>query len=157
MLDERYLTTVSGLSGQQRRELTWYYAQLDETRRVYVHWQQRTVFKHLLADGRANAGKGGEANYVALLLALKSLWEDEQRGAIAGTNATERQPRQRRPRKQQLRDSLEKRFMAQLVALREQQQLSWREIAAQFKKQFRKQVSHTYLKKIYDERTPPLT
>jgi hypothetical protein len=157
MLDERFLTTVSGLSGQQRRELVRYYAQLDEERRVYVHWQQRTVFKHLLADGRANAGKGGEANYVALLLALKSLWEDEQRGAIAGTNATERQSRQRRPRKQHLRDSLEKRFMDALIQLREQEQLSWREIAVQFKKQFRKQVSHTYLKKIYDERTPTLT
>jgi len=152
MLDERYLTTVSGLSDQQRRELIRLYAQLDEQRRVYVHWQQRTVFKHLLADGRATPGKGGEANYVALLLALKSLWEDEQRGAVTGGGAlAERPVRQRKPRKQQLRDSLEKRFMDSLIQLREQEQLSWRQMAIHFKKQFRKQVSHTYLKKIYDE------
>jgi len=155
MLDERFLSTVSGLSGQQRRELVRYYAQLDEERRVYVHWQQRTVFKHLLADGRAIPGKGGEANYVALLLALKSLWEDEQRGAVTGDGPmAERPVRQRKPRKQQLRDALEKRFMDALIQLREQEQLSWRQIAVQFKKQFRKQVSHTYLKKIYDERSP---
>lgn len=152
MLDERYLTTVSGLTARQRFELARYYAQLDEERRVYVHWQQRTVFKHLLADGRANAGKGGEANYVALLLALKSLWEDEQRGAVTGDGAlAERPVRQRKPRKKQLRDSLEKRFMDSLIQLREHEQLSWRQLAMHFKKQFRKQVSHTYLKKIYDE------
>lgn len=155
MFDERYLTTVSGLSDQQRKELVRYYGQLDDERRVYVHWQQRTVFKHLLADGRATPGKGGEANYVALLLSLKSLWEDEQRGAIGGKGSDERLPRQRKPRKQQLRDSLEKRFMDSLIQLREQEQLSWRQIAVHFKKQFRKQVSHTYLKKIYDERTTP--
>jgi len=153
MLDERFLTTVSGLSGQQRRELVRYYAQLDEEQRVYVHWQQRTGFKHLLADGRAIPGKGGEANYVALLLALKSLWEDEQRGVRGNAGDLEQQPRPRKPRKQQLRDALEKRFMDALIKLREQEQLSWRQIAVQFKKQFRKQVSHTYLKKIYDERT----
>lgn len=151
MLDERYLTTVSGLSARQRFELSRYYAQLDEERRVYVHWQQRTVFKHLLADGRAHAGKGGEANYVALLLSLKSLWEDEQRGVVGANEQQERPSRQRKPRKQQLRDSLEKRFMENLIQLREQEQLSWRQISAHFKKQFRKQVSHTYLKKIYDE------
>lgn len=154
MLDERYLTTVSGLSDQKRRELVRYYAQLDEERRVYAHWQQRTAFKHLLADGRATPGKGGEANYVALLLAIKTLWDDEQRGAIGNNSALDRQPRPRKPRKQQLRDALEKRFMDALIQLREQEQLSWRQIAVQFKKQFRKQVSHTYLKKIYDERSP---
>jgi len=152
MLDERYLTTVSGLSDQQRRELVRYYAQLDEERLVYAHWQQRTAFKHLLADGRATPGKGGEANYVALLLALKTLWDDQQRGTLGDNGGVERQPRQRKPRKQQLRDALEKRFMDALIQLREQEQLSWRQIAVQFKKQFRKQVSHTYLKKIYDER-----
>lgn len=151
MFDERYLTTLSGLSGRQRLELSRYYAQLDEERRVYVHWQQRTVFKHLLADGSAHAGKGGEANYVALLLSLKSLWEGEQLGLVQGAAAEERPPRQRKPRKQQLRDSLERRFMEQLVYLREQEQLSWRQMAIHFKKQFRKQVSHTYLKKIYDD------
>lgn len=151
MLDERYLATVSGLSSWQRLELARYYAQLDEERRVYVHWQQRTVFKQLLTDGNAHAGKGGEANYVALLLSLKSLWEDERRGVIGGGAPDDRPVRQRKQRKQQLRDSLEKRFMDQLVQLREQEQLSWRQMALHFKKQFRKQVSHTYLKKIYDE------
>lgn len=154
MFDERYVGTVSGLSEQQRRELVRYYAQLDEDRRVFVHWQQRSGFRHLLADGTAAPGKGGEANYVALLLSLKALWDDEQRGAIQ--DGTARQVRQRKPRKQQLRDSLEKRFMDELIRLREQEQLSWRQMAAHFKKKFRKQVSHTYLKKIYDERlTPP--
>lgn len=148
MLDERYLATVSGLSSRQRLELARYYAQLDEERRVYVHWQQRAAFKQLLTDGNAHAGKGGEANYVALLLSLKSLWEDERRGVIDGGAPNDRPVRQR---KQPLRDSLEKRFMEQLVQLREQEQLSWRQMALHFKKQFRKQVSHTYLKKIYDE------
>ncbi len=154
MFDERYLTTVSGLSAGQRLALSRYYAQLDEERRVYVHWQQRTVFKHLLTEGQALAGRGGEANYVALLLALKSLWEEETRGAVvtaAGHPPEARAARPRKARKQQLRDALERRFMDQLVNLREQERLSWRDISAYFKKQFRKQVSHTYLKKIYDE------
>lgn len=151
MLDERYLATVSGLSSRERRDMARYYGQLDEERRVYVHWQQRSIFKQLLANGNAHSGRGGEANYVALLLALRSLWEDEQRGVIGGSGSADARPRPRKPRKQQLRDTLEKRFMDQLVHLREQEQLSWRQMAAYFKKQFRKQVSHTYLKKIYDE------
>ena len=152
MLDEAYLANVSGLSTHQRLELVRYYGQLDEERRVYVHWQQRAVFKQLLTDGKAHAGKGGEANYAALLVSLKMLWEDEQRGVVSGGTAGRHPTRQRKPRKQQLRDSLEKRFMDQLIQLRDQEQLSWRQIAVHFKKQFRKQVSHTYLKKIYDER-----
>lgn len=71
MLDERYLTTVSGLSDQKRRELVRYYAQLDEERRVYAHWQQRTVFKHLLADGRATPGKGARPIMSPCYLPLK--------------------------------------------------------------------------------------
>ncbi|GEM_PF-759461 len=154
MLHESYLSSLSGLTARQRQELARYYASLDEERRVYVHWQQRTAFKHLLTDGRAPSGKGGEANYAALLIALKELWDEEQRGMGRMPSPLAEQPkRQRKPRKQQLRDSLEKRFMDALIQLREQEQLSWRQISVHFKKQFRKQVSHTYLKKIYDARS----
>ncbi len=149
MLHESYLAALSGLGASQRRELARYYAVLDEEQRVYAHWQQRAVFKELLTSGKAPAGRGGEANYAALLLALQGIRDEEQRRC-----AGEAEPATavRKPRKQPLRAALERRFMDRLIQLREQDQLSWRQIATYFKKQYRKQVSHTYLKKIYDQR-----
>lgn len=154
MYDHQYVEMLSCLTFEQRRLLVEYYARLDEGGRVEAHRRQREVFKDWLAQGRTAANRGGETNYAALLIALRSILVDEQRlGGAGAAPEQSRQPavRQRKPRKQQLRSNLEKRYLGELVRLREEERLSWRALSEHFRKQFRKTVSHTYLKRIYEE------
>lgn len=155
MYDQQYVEMLSCLTSEQRRLLVEYYARLDEAGRVEAHRRQREVFKDWLAQGRTAANRGGETNYAALLIALRSILVDEQRmgAAVGAAPEQSRQPaaKPRKPRKQQLRSSLERRYLGELVRLREEEQLSWRALSEYFRKQFRKTVSHTYLKRIYEE------
>ncbi len=61
------------------------------------------------------------------------------------------QVKPRKPYKKRLRDALEKRYLTELIRLREQEGLSWRQLSEHFKREFKKTVSHTYLKRIYEE------
>lgn len=150
MYDEAYLTALSGLAKPHRQLLATWYGRLDEEQRLEAHRRQREQFKDWLAQGRTAGNRNGESNYAALLVALRSLLEEHQRQFGDGVSETS-VVKVRKPRKQQLRASLERRYLGELVRLREEEGLSWRQLSEYFRKQFRKTVSHTYLKQIYEE------
>ncbi|QOX79282.1 hypothetical protein FY034_10175 [Trichlorobacter lovleyi] len=144
MYDHRSIEILTGLSAEQRAALGELYARLDEELRVEVHRRQRELFKEWLALGRVAPSRGGEAGYAAFLAVLKQIWI-EQAPQVT-------QPvREHKPYKKRLRAALEKRYLTELIRLREQEGLSWRQLSDHFKKEFRKTVSHTYLKRIYEE------
>ena len=144
MYDERAIELRTGLNPLQRNLLCELYAGLDEEMRVEIHRRQRDLFKEWLASGRFASSRAGEAGYAAFIETLKQLW-------IQQAASTEQTVKPRKPHKQRLRASLEKKYLAELVRLREEEKLSWRQLSEYFKKQFRKTVSHTYLKRIYEE------
>ena len=144
MYDEHSIEILTGLTLSQRTLLGELYARLDEETRVEVHQRQRELFKEWLALGRVTPGRGGEASYASFLGVLKQLVREQ-----AGTGAYQLKPR--KPYKKRLRDALEKRYLTELIRLREQEGLSWRQLSDHFKREFKKTVSHTYLKRIYEE------
>jgi hypothetical protein len=144
MYNEKTLALLTGLNQVQRTLLCELYARLDEEMRIEVHRRQRELFKEWLALGRVVPHRGGEAGYAAFLTVLKQLWAEQAAGITE-------QPCLHKPYKQRLRASLEKKYLGELVRLREEEKLSWRQLSEHFRKQFKKTVSHTYLKRIYDE------
>ncbi len=144
MYDERAIELLTGLNLKQRNLLGELYAGLDEEQRIEVHRRQRELFKEWLSLGRVVPSRGGESGYAAFLTTLKLLWI-EQAGSL------EQPIKERKQHKQRLRAALEKKYLGELVRLREEEKLSWRQLSEHFKKQFRKTVSHTYLKRIYEE------
>jgi len=144
MTDHRSIEILTGLTAEQRVALGELYARLDEELRVEVHRRQRELFKEWLALGRVAPSRGGEAGYAAFLAVLKQIWI-EQAPQVT-------QPvREHKPYKKRLRAALEKNYLDELVRLREEGKLSWRQLSDHFKKEFKKTVSHTYLKRIYEE------
>jgi len=144
MYDHRSIEILTGLNAEQRAALGELYARLDEELRVEVHRRQRELFKEWLALGRVAPSRGGEAGYAAFLAVLKQIWI-EQAPQVT-------QPvREHKPYKKRLRAALEKNYLDELVRLREVEKLSWRQLSDYFKKEFKKTVSHTYLKRIYEE------
>jgi gamma-glutamyl:cysteine ligase YbdK (ATP-grasp superfamily) len=144
MYDERTIELLTGLNLLQRNLLGELYAGLDEEMRVEIHRRQRDLFKEWLSVGRFASSRAAEAGYAAFLDVLKLLWIEQ-----AGNAGQQLKPRKQH--KQRLRASLEKKYLSELVRLREEEKLSWRQLSEHFKKQFRKTVSHTYLKRIYEE------
>ena len=144
MYDERSIELLTGLNAEQRAALGELYARLDEELRVEVHRRQRELFKEWLALGRVAPSRGGEVGYAAFLAVLKQIWIEQ---------APEITPpvREHKPYKKRLRAALEKNYLDELVRLREEEKLSWRQLSDYFKQQFKKTVSHTYLKRIYEE------
>lgn len=144
MYDHRSIEILTGLTPEQRVALGELYARLDEELRVEVHRRQRELFKEWLALGRVAPSRGGEVGYAAFLAVLKQIWIEQ---------APEITPpvREHKPYKKRLRAALEKNYLDELVRLREVQKLSWRQLSDHFKKEFKKTVSHTYLKRIYEE------
>ena len=155
MFDERTVDVLTGLDSNQRNALVGYYARLDEAARMDAHRRQRELFRDWLAQNRIPPNRGGESNYAALVSALMAIFVEEQRinpASISSQNEKATESKPRKQHKQRLRSSLEKRFLGELIRLREEENLSWRQLSEHFKKQFKKTVSHTYLKRIYDER-----
>ncbi|SKA22742.1 hypothetical protein SAMN02745119_03228 [Trichlorobacter thiogenes] len=145
MYDERSIELLTGLTAEQRAALGELYARLDEELRVEVHRRQRELFKEWLALGRVAPSRGGEAGYAAFLAVLKQIW-------IEQAPQVSPQIREHKPYKKRLRSALEKNYLDELVRLREKEKLSWRQLSDHFKQEFKKTVSHTYLKRIYEER-----
>ncbi len=148
MFDEQYVEMITGLDAEQRKLLCARYSRLNEDLRVDLHRRQRELFRDWVAEGKMPPNRGGESNYGALLMALYQMHATSDHGA---THTDGLEPKIRKQRKQRLRNSLEKKFMGELVRLREEQNLSWRQLSEHFRKEFKKTVSHTYLKRIYDE------
>jgi len=144
MYDERTIELLTGLNQLQRNLLGELYAGLDEEMRVDIHRRQRDLFKEWLSLGRFASSRAAEASYAAFLDVLKQLW-------IEQAGSAKHQLKPRKQHKQRLRASLEKKYLGELVRLREEEKLSWRQLSDHFRKQFRKTVSHTYLKRIYEE------
>jgi hypothetical protein len=145
MYDEKMLELLTGLNSEQRSVLGELYARLDEEMRVEVHRRQRELFKEWLSLGRFASSRAAEAGYASFLEVLKQLWIKQTAGSA------EEEPRPHKPYKQRLRTTLEKKYLGEIVRLRDEEKLSWRQLSDHFKKQFRKAVSHTYLKRIYEE------
>lgn len=144
MYDQGAIERLTGLNPEQRNLLAGLYARLDEELRVEIHHRQRELFKEWLLLGRFAASQASEARYAVFLEVLKLLWIEQ-----AASTSHELKPRKQY--KQRLRATLEKKYLGELVRLREKEKLSWRQLSDHFKKQFRKTVSHTYLKRIYEE------
>lgn len=144
MYDQYVIELLTGLNLVQRNLLSELYAGLDEELRVEVHQRQRELFKEWLSLGRFAASQAAEARYAAFLEVLKLLW-------IEQAGSTDQQLKPRKQYKHRLRAALEKKYIGELVRLREEEKLSWRQLSDHFKKQFKKSVSHTYLKRIYEE------
>ncbi len=149
MFDENYVGLLTGLDQNHRNLLCTAYARLDETSRVNLHRRQRELFRDWVAEGRIPPNRSGESNYSALLLAIRDILSTDAAGSGNADGTIAGKPRKQR--KQRLRNSLEKKYMGELVRLREQENLSWRQLSDHFRKEFKKVVSHTYLKRIYDE------
>lgn len=148
MTDERHIEILTGLNSDQRRMLAGHYGRLVEDELVEIHRRQRDILKDWLSDGVAVASRWGESNYSAMLVAMKTMLL-ERIGELAPGGLEAAKPRKQH--KRQLRESLEKKYLVELVRLREQEGLSWRQLSEHFRKHFRKLVSHTYLKRIYEE------
>ncbi len=144
MYDQKIIAFLTGLGQEQRTALGELYARLEEDLRIEVHHRQRELFKEWLAHGRFTAHQAPEASYAAFLEVLKLLWIEQ-----AGNGSQPIKPRKQH--KHRLRAALEKKYLGELVRLREEEQLSWRQLSEYFKKEFKKSVSHTYLKRIYEE------
>lgn len=144
MFDEQTVERLTGLTAEQRGALGELYARLDEGLRVEVHRRQRELFKQWVAQGIGSAGRTGETGYAAFLMVLKQLWLEQSPQVLPSV-------REHKPYKKRLRSSLEKNYLTELVRLREEEGLSWRQLSDYFKKEFKKTVSHTYLKRIYEE------
>lgn len=148
MFDEKYVENTTGSDVLQRKQLISGYARLDEASKIEVHRRQRELFRDWVAEGRIPPNRGGESNYSALIVAIRDFISF---GPLSSDLMAQTAAPQRKQRKQRLRSSLEKRFMGELIRLREEQNMSWRQLSDYFRKEFRKTVSHTYLKRIYDE------
>lgn len=146
MFDEQTLELMTGLSRIQRTALGELYARLDESAKIEVHQRQRELYKERVALGMVSSpGRSDDLDgYAAFLAVLKQLWMD-QAPAVTGL------VREHKPYKKRLRTTLEKKYMLELLRLRDEEQLSWRQLSEYFKQQFKKTVSHTYLKRIYEE------
>ena len=137
MYDEQAIALLIGLNLLQRNLLAELYSGLDEELRVEVHRRQRELYKEWLSRGRFASSRAAEASYAAFIEVLKQIW-------IEKAGSTEQPLRPRKQHKQRLRAALEKKYLGELVRLREEEKLSWRQLSEQFKKQFKKTVSHTY-------------
>jgi len=142
--DEQTVERLTGLTAEQRGALGELYARFEEGLRVEVHRRQRDLYKEWVAQGIGALGRTGETGYAAFLMVLKQLWLEQSPQVLP-------QIREHKPYKQRLRNSLEKNYLAELIRLREEEGLSWRQLSDHFKKEFKKTVSHTYLKRIYEE------
>ena len=153
MFDENYIEVLTGLKTRTRLGLASYYAKLNESGKVDAHRRQVEVFRVWRTQGKTERTKDGENNYAALLVALKAMQKIEKTPVTSNANfefKIERLKKDRRPKPQKMKDIIEKRYFTEITRLREQQ-LSWRQISAYLKKYFKKEVSHTYLKKVFEE------
>jgi hypothetical protein len=144
MYDERRIEQLTGLTLQQRNLLSELYGRFDEELRIEVHRRQRELFKEWLSLGRVPGGRAGEAGYTVFINVMKQLW-------IEHFSEIELSVREHKPYKKQLRNIVEKKYLDELIRLRDEEKLSWRQLSDYFKKHFKKTVSHTYLKRIYEE------
>ena len=153
MFDENYIEVLTGLKTRTRLGLASYYAKLNESGKIDAHRRQVEVFRVWRTQGKTERMKDGENNYAALLVALKAMQKIEKTPVTSNEHLEFRIARlkkDRKPKSTKMKDVIEKRYLTEITRLREEE-LSWRQISAYLKKYFKKEVSHTYLKKVFEE------
>lgn len=122
MFDEQTLELMTGLSRLQRAALGELYARLDRSDKIEVHQRRRELYKERVAleivssPGRCDDLDG----YAAFLLVLKQLWIDQAPAVAIWCGSINAH------RGYGLRL---KKSMLELVRLRDEEQLSWRQLS----------------------------
>lgn len=156
MLDEDYIERLTGMKARMRLELAGYYGRLNESGKIEAHRRATDVFRFWRSQGKTEKQRDGENNYAALLTALKTMRNEERKppDKISGDEQLrlriKRMAKDRKPKSAKMKDILEKRYMTEIGRLREEG-LSWRQISSYMKKYHGKMISHTYLKRIFEE------
>ena len=154
MFDEHYIENLTGLKARTRLELAGYYAKLSESDKVEAHRRQVEVFRVWRSQNKTERTKDAENNYAALLAALRTMRKIEKSPIVNNDEQLDvriqRLKKNKKPKSTKLKSIIEKRYLTEILRLREKQ-LSWRQISAYLKKYFQIKVSHAYLSKIVEE------
>lgn len=158
--DVRRIEQATGLLLQRRRKLIRYFSALSEPVRIGVHQLQTDLIRQL--RGKVDL-QLEEVIYASLLLALDKMYSVEtvssNRNAspdqAAKTNQirAERIKADRRSQKRSpLKDTIHLRFYHLIKRLRDEEGLSWREITRYIKRYHGKEISHNYLRIVYENK-----
>ena len=159
MFDKEFINRLTGISELKRDTLVRYYARLPEQLRLQAHAAQTDLIRTYRAKGNYKSELIAEYNYSMFILALRSLKSTETalstKKRISLTEAksiskirVERVRGKHKTKRSKIEDKLMKNFLL-LHQLREEEHLSWRDIAIHLGRYHRIEVSFAYLRQLY--------
>uniref|UniRef100_A0A831XGQ8 Uncharacterized protein n=1 Tax=Geobacter metallireducens TaxID=28232 RepID=A0A831XGQ8_GEOME len=165
--DPKNIETILGLSVNRRRKLIRYYVRLPELSRIEAHRLQTDYMRQYREAYRGTVTQE-EFSYAMLLYALDRMLSieelDRQRSTTpeqADKAAKLRAARIKASRRVQkpspTKERILLRYFKLICRLREEEKMSWREIARYIKKYHHEEISHVYLKKVCEEKNRSLS
>ncbi|AAR35491.1 hypothetical protein KVP06_10660 [Geobacter sulfurreducens] len=165
--DPRNIENILGLTAKRRKKLIRYYSSLAEPVRIEAHRLQRDCMRQYREAYRGTVTQE-EFSYAMLLLALDkmlSIEEFERQRNVTSEHADKaaklRAARIKASRRVQkpspTKERILLRYFKLICRLREEEKMSWREIARYIKKHHHEEISHVYLKKVCEEKKRSLS
>lgn len=165
--DPKDIENILGLPANRRKKLIRYYSSLAESVRIEAHRLQ-TDYMRQHRDAYKGKMTQEEFTYAMLLLTLdKMLFIEEferQRSATpeqADKAIKLRAARIKASRRVQkpspTKERILLRYFKLICRLREEDGMSWREVGRYIKKHHHEEISHVYLKKVYEEKKRSLS
>jgi hypothetical protein len=161
MFDIEYVSQLTGLSELKRDMLLRYYARLPEQIRLQVHESQTDLMRSNRKAGNYKPELIVEYSYAMLLLALRSLRTTEtalsRKKRISLTEAktiskirVERVKSRHGKKRSKMEEKIEKKFHL-IQTLREDEKMSWRDIAVHLVRYHQLDASFSYLRQCYSK------
>lgn len=165
--DPKNIETILGLPAKRRKKLIRYYSNLAEPVRIEAHRLQ-TDYMRLHREACRDKVTQEEFSYAMLLYALDRMLSFEELDRQRNTTPEQAEKAvalradrimadRRRQKKCPTKERILLRYYKTMCRLREEKGMSWREISRYIKKHHREEISHVYLKKVYDERKRSLS
>lgn len=157
--DTTEIERITNLTKNTRKDLVNYYAKLPETIKLEAHKLQAAfIRKNILS--KKTKGKEIEFFYANFLIALQSMKNIETGQGVKKALTADEMKRiemirlsrihaSRKPKPSNLAVVIEIQFYELIRKLRNNN-LSWRDISHYIERFHKKQISHSYLKKIYE-------
>lgn len=165
--DPKNIETILGLPANRRKKLIRYYDRLPEPLRIEAHRLQ-TDYMRQHREACRDKMTQEEFSYVMLLIALDKMLSIEEFDSQRNTTPEQsdkavklRAARIKASRRVQkpspTKERILLRYFKLICRLREEDGMSWREVGRYIKKHHHEEISHVYLKKVYEEKKRSLS
>lgn len=165
--DLKNIETILGFPSKRRNKLTRYYHGLPETLRIEAHRLQTDYMRQYREACRGTVTQE-EFSYAMLLIALDKMLSIEELDRQRNTTPEQAEKAvalradrimadRRKQKKSPTKERILLRYYKTMCRLREVKGMSWREISLYIKKHHHEEISHVYLKKVYEEKKRSLS